>query len=174
MTSPLATSPRTTCEESIIEDVSSYDFIRSEWALESYLPSSTSIHISSEVDKITSIWLYKIIIRNNILYHIYQVPLPNSSKLEKGISIETNCISINLDISIISESFFYNYSWFMTRCSQSSISEFCELFPYCRVEVSICLICHIQCKREHFFGIIIKYSSTRDIEIMEPIHFYKT
>jgi hypothetical protein len=52
MCSPLAPRTRTAREEVVIENYSSDDLIRDEWTLESYRPSSLSIHISAEVDEI--------------------------------------------------------------------------------------------------------------------------
>ena len=196
--SPLTTCSCTTCEEHIIEDDSSDNFIRSEWTLKSHFPSSMSVHISSEVDKITIIYCVPVILTirrihalgtsilnisslsttethiKNIFYHIYEVSLPYSSELEQYISMKDYCLSGNFDISVISISFFQDYSLFITYCSLETISEFCEFFSYCWIEVSIRIARHTEGIHEHILGIIIQYSFSIFIEIMEPIPGYKT
>ena len=100
MHSPLATSTSTRCEMVIIEyDCPEY-LIRREWTLESYCPTSSSIYIPTKIDKESRIFA------QYILYLVYEISLAYSTELEEYISVEHYCISDDLDISIVSVSFF--------------------------------------------------------------------
>jgi len=57
--SPFSLCSSTTGEKSIIEDIRSDNFICGKWTLEPYLPSSTPIHISSEIDEITCFYHFE-------------------------------------------------------------------------------------------------------------------
>jgi hypothetical protein len=74
MCPPLAPRPCTTREEVVIEDECTDDLIRGERTLEPDRPSTTTIHISSEVDEES--WIYFKYIPN----HIDQVSLAHSTE----------------------------------------------------------------------------------------------
>jgi len=109
MCSPLAPSTSTTCQESIIEQYSTDNFVRCKWTLESYIPASTTIHISTEIDQVSRFYSICVILTeihfDHFSYLIDQISLAYSSELQEDIPMEDNSISSDLDISIVSEGF---------------------------------------------------------------------
>jgi len=168
MISPFSLRACTTCEEYIIEIRESDDFIMCKWTLESYLPPSTPIEISSEIDEET--WIFS----EYILYLIDEISLPDSAALELDFFSKSESISVYRYISIIPFIFFREYICknIFTRsylCIRISIAELPEPLTDSRVKISIRLLSKSESISEHIFRILIEDSSPILVQSMEII-----
>ena len=110
MISPLAFRSSTTGETVIFEHDDTDDLLRIEWTLEPYLPSSSPIDISSEIDEISWIRHSDCRILNDSPDHIDQISLPDSSEFEFDSCMKHNLISIYFYIAIVSCSIIARYT----------------------------------------------------------------
>jgi hypothetical protein len=168
--SPLPTRPRTTSQKIIIERDHTDHFIALERTLEPDLPSSLPIEISSEIYEISYIYSHMSIYF--MAYPVDEKSLPYATKLEHHFSMEDDLISRYLDISIVT----MPLTLHRTLCAMLSIpvSELCESLAYCRIKVSMGLLCEDKHELKHLSRLRIEHSSTREIGIVQPVCFSKS
>lgn len=181
MSAPLSLRTSTTGEKVIFEQDGADHFIRSKGTLEPHFPSSLTIEISPEVDKVSRIFL------EVSFYDIDQVPLPHSPELEHDIRVKDYRISYDFYIPIIS--FFRNLDSCLRRnegiygfilhsslftLHELAVSELRKPLADGRIEVSIGLSREIEHKYEHSHTITIECCSTISIQVMKPIPFEKS
>lgn len=160
MTPPLSLGSCATCQEVIYEMNESDHFIRSEWTLESHSPISSTIHISTKIDKKSWIFFQK------SLDHINQMSFSDATEFELDISVQYYIISHYLDISIVSV--FRSVDCFLRRNDRLiifiPISEFCESLTDRRIKVPIRILSHFYGILDHIPSIDIELSMTSRIE----------
>jgi hypothetical protein len=169
MITPLSFCSRGTCKICIIKCESTDDLIECLRIFESDFPASSPIEIPSEIDEVSRgilSFLLEIFI-DHLLHDIDEISLPDSAKLEHDISMKFYSISNDFYISVIT--IFPITDDTSCRARHHSVAELRESLSDRRIEVSIRLSRDIECIREYKSSIIIDFSFSIFIDLIEPV-----